>query len=120
MLSNKNMTENINDKVIDIFNKHKTQSLEDCDEKVKFFKGFNYVRLDKDLNGKLFKEDHLIEYATKCQYIVRVMREKDSHVSLYNYKVPHNKIIEFISKFANNELNGKIIEIDKYIPEDLA
>ncbi len=114
------MTEKINDKVIDIFNKHKMQALEESDEKVKFFKGFNYVRLDRDLNGKHFKGEKLLDYAKKCQYIVRVMREKDSTVCLYNYKVPHDKVIEFISKFANNELNGKIIEIDKYIPEDLA
>lgn len=109
----------INNKVIDIFNKHKKMPL-GKDEQVKFFKGFNYVRLDKDLNGKSFIEENLIEYSKKCQYIVRVMREKDNHVALYNYKVPHDRIIEFISKFANNELNGKIIEIDKYIPEELA
>ena len=114
------MSENINEKVIDIFNKHKAQALEETDEKVKFFKGFNYVRLDKDLNGKPFKEEKLLEYAEKCQYIVRVMREKDGQVALYNYKVNHDRIIEFIGKFANNELNGKIVEIDKFIPEDLA
>ena len=114
------MTDNINKKVINIFNKHKNEVNSQEEEKVKFFKGFNYVRLDKDLNGKRFNEDHLIEYSRKCQYIVRVMREKNDHVSLYNYKIPHDKIIEFISKFANNELNGKIIEIDKYIPETLA
>ena len=114
------MSDNINDKVIDIFNKHKNQALEENDEKVKFFKGFNYVRLDRDLNGKRFKEANLLEYSKKCLYIVRVMREKDKDVALYNYKVPHNRLVEFISKFANNELNGKIIEIDKYIPEDLA
>lgn len=114
------MINDINNKVIDIFKRHKDASLDDTDEKVKFFKGFNYVRLDKDLNGKPFKEEHLIECSKKCHYIVRVMREKNNHVALYNYKVPHEKIIEFIGKFANNELNGKIIEIDKYIPEDLA
>lgn len=113
------MIKDINNKVIDIFNRHKDESLQE-DEKVKFFKGFNYVRLDKDLNGKAFNESHLTEYSKKCQYIVRVMREKNNQVALYNYKVPHERIIEFISKFANNELNGKIIEIDKYVPEGLA
>ncbi len=114
------MTDNINDKIINMFNKHKDNALTFSSEKVKFFKGFNYVRLDKDLNGRPFNEEHLLEYAQKCQYIVRVMREKDGQTSLYNYKVPHNKITEFVSKFANNELNGKIIEIDKFVPEDLA
>ncbi len=113
------MTDNIKNKVIDIFKKHEDSSEKD-DARVKFFKGFNYVRLDKDVNGNPFKEDHLLEYAKKCQYIVRVMKEKDGNVALYNYKVPHDRIIEFISKFANNELSGKIIEIDKYIPENLA
>lgn len=114
------MTDNINEKVINIFNKHKDKAADFGEEKVKFFQGFNYVRLDKDLNGKLFKEDALLEYAEKCQYIVRVMREKENHIALYNYKVPHDRIIEFVSKFSNNQLNGRIIEIEKYIPEDLA
>lgn len=114
------MTDKINEKVINIFNKHNNKTADVGEERVKFFQGFNYVRLDKDANGKLFNEDHLLEYAAKCEYIVRVMREKDNHVALYNYKVPHDRIIEFISKFANNQLNGKIIEIEKYRPEDLA
>ena len=113
------MTDKINDKVIDIFRKHEDASGGD-DARVKFFKGFNYVRFDRDVNGNPFKESYLLEYAKKCQYIVRVMKEKDGNVALYNYKVPHDKVIEFIGKFANNELSGKIIEIDKYIPEDLA
>lgn len=115
------MSDNINDKVIDIFKRHKEKALTEAEsEKVKYFLGFTYVRLDRDLNGKRFNEEHLLEYAKKCMYIVRVMREKDGNVALYNYKIPHNKIIEFIGKFQNNELNGKIIEIEKFIPEDLA
>lgn len=113
------MTDKINEKVIDIFNKSKTKNGE-AEEKIKLFLGYSYVRLDKDLNGKLFNETHLLEYASKCQYIVRVMRKKDNHISLYNYRIPNDKIIEFISKFTNNQLNGTIIEIDKYRPEDLA
>ena len=113
------MTDNIKNKVIDIFRKHEDTADKE-NSRVKFFNGFNYVRLDKDVNGNFFKEDNLLDYASKCQYIVRVMKEKDGHVALYNYKVPHDRIIEFISKFANNELSGKIIEIDKYVPENLA
>ncbi|MDD3236729.1 MAG: hypothetical protein PHV37_01360 [Candidatus Gastranaerophilales bacterium] len=114
------MTDTINKKVISIFNKSKIAPESPESDMVKYFKGFNYVRFDKDLNGRPFNEEHLVEYSEKCEYIIRVMREKSTHVALYNYKVPHDKLIEFISKFANNELNGKIIEIDKYIAETLA
>ena len=60
------------------------------------------------------------DYSKKCKYIVRVMRKVNGVVSLYNYKVPSHKFIEFISKFLNKEFNGEIIEVEKYIPEELA
>ena len=41
-------------------------------------------------------------------------------VILYNYDVPNTDLFKFLEKFENNTLNGMIIEIDKYFPEDLA
>lgn len=114
------MTEKLNEKVINIFSKHKKAQLSEHDEPVKFFAGFDYVKLDKDHNGKNFNKEHLKLYAQKCHYIVRVMREIEGVVSLYNYEVPNGKLFDFIKAFENNTLNGTIIEIDKYFPEDLA
>lgn len=107
-----------NNNVINLFEKHNKKLDEHYEQK--FFKGFHYVKLEKDMNGNPFQEELLLDYSKKCKYIVRVMRKVNGTVSLYNYKVPSNRIIEFISKFLNKELNGEIIEVEKYIPEELA
>ena len=115
------MSENINDKVIDIFKKaHKKNQEQTNEPPIKYFAGVNYVRIDEDMNGYPFKKEVLIENAAKFSYIVRVLRLKNGKHSLYNYSVPFDKIVEFISLFDKNELNGTIIEIDKYKPNELA
>lgn len=114
------MSEKINDKVINIFNKHIKNKPTSPDERVKTFAGFSYVRLDEDANGYKFKAENLLEYAKECHYIVKVMREHNKNMSLYSYNVPNDKLLDFLLKFRNNELNGTIIEIDKFLPKDLA
>lgn len=114
------MTDEINKKVINIFSKHKKDEPLENGEKIKFFAGFNYVKIDKDINGKKFNAEKLKRYAQKCHYIVRVMRDIDEETILYNYEVPNEELFRFIKAFENNTLNGTIIEIDKYFPEDLA
>ena len=114
------MTDKINEKVISIFSKHKNALPLAHDERVKFFAGFNYVKIDKDNNGKKFNVEHLKKYAGGCHYIVRVMRDIDGDVVLYNYDVPNEELFKFIKAFENNTLNGTIIEIDKYFPDGLA
>lgn len=114
------MTDKINEKVIDIFSRHKKDLPSDHDEQVKFFAGFDYVKIERDNNDKKFNEAHLKEYAQGCHYIVRVMRKVEGEVVLYNYDVANEDLFKFIKAFENNTLNGTIIEIDKYFPEDLA
>lgn len=115
---------NINEKVINIFKNAQTpQEKSTNSEKelpIKFFAGVNYVRIDQDLNGRPFKKEILIDNASKFSYIVRVLKLKNGKNSLYNYNVPYDKIVEFISLFDKNELSGTIIEIDKYTPNELA
>lgn len=120
MLLNYNMTDEINEKIINIFEKHKNSLPLDSDERIKFFAGFNYVKLTRDNNGRHFNSEKLVKYAQKCHYIVRVMRDVNDEVCLYNYEVPNDKLFRFMRAFENNTLNGRIIEIDKYFPEDLA
>lgn len=120
MLLNISMTDEINKKVISIFSRHHNAETSERDERIKFFAGFNYVKINKDNNGRKFNVEHLKKYAEKCHYIVRVMRTLDNEVFLYNYDVPNNKLFKFLEAFENNTLNGTIIEIDKYFPEDLA
>ena len=104
------------DKIIDLFKK----SSENSNEKQRFFKGFQYVKLSRDENGNYFKEESLREYANKSYYIVSVMRRIGIGVSLYKYKVPYESLMKFLDKFKNNKSYGEIIDIERYIPNDLA
>ena len=114
------MSDEINKKVIDIFSKHNNNVSEETKEKVKYYAGFSYVRIDKDHNGNKFIPEHLLKYAEKCHYIVRLIREYKVETVLYNYDVPNSYVFKFIKSFEENTLDGTIIEIDKYFPEDLA
>ena len=53
------MSDDINKKVIDIFSNHNNKLPVEANEKVKFYAGFNYVRIDKDANGNKFNAEHL-------------------------------------------------------------
>ena len=87
---------------------------------IKFYAGFNYVKLAKDNNGNNFVEEHLRSYSERCHYIVSVMRKFDGQVFMYNYNVPHKDLAKFLKSFEENTLDGEIIEIEKYVPEGLA
>lgn len=113
------MVQEFEDKVINLFCNRKGEKRL-IDDDAKFFAGFKYVRFDKDSNGNCFSKSNLLEYSNSCHYIVRIMREKENNVHLYNYDVPSQKLYEFLEKFYRNELTGTIIEIEKYLPEDLA
>ena len=52
--------------------------------------------------------------------MVTVMRELDGEVILYSYDVPNSDLFKFMKSFEENTLDGTIIEIDKYFPDDLA
>ncbi len=114
------MSDDINRKVTSIFSRHNKDLPPVENEQVKFYAGFNYVRIDKDSNGKKFNKEHLLKYAQGCHYIVRVMRTINNETVLYNYDVPNADLFKFIKSFEENTLDGTIIEIDKYFPEDLA
>lgn len=106
-----------NDKVIDLFKKVP----QDVDTgRQRFFNGFQYVKITKDDNGNYFKEEALREYANKCFYIVTVMKNNGLGVALYKYKVPYDTLLNFFNQFRNNKSYGEIIDIERYIPEDLA
>lgn len=100
------------------FSAKSRKSVEKTD--TKNFCGFDYVKMEKDLNGTPFIKESLLEYAGGCRYMVRVMRETNGKVSLYNYYVSQDKLSEFLSKLEKGEFDGRLIEVEKYIPEDLA
>jgi hypothetical protein len=114
------MSDDINKKVLNMFNRHNNDLPQETEEKIKFFAGFNYVKLKRDVNGKKFVPSKLEAYAEKCHYIVSVLREVDGEACLYNYDIKSSELLNFIKALDNKTLTGKLIEIEKYIPEDLA
>lgn len=106
------MTDEIKKKVIDIFSR--------ADKKdVKFYAGFNYVRIDRDNNGNMLNAERLLKHSDDCHYLVSVMREVNGETVLYNYDVPYSDLMKFVKSFEDNTLDGTIVEIDKYFPEGL-
>lgn len=115
------MSDKINKKVINLFSNHNNDSIKPEDKKkVRFYAGFSYVKLRKDANGNKFNKDILLNYAQKCHYMVTVMREVNGEVILYSYDVPNEDLFKFMKCFEENTLDGTIIEIERYTPEDLA
>ena len=114
------MSDEFDEKVVDIFKRHNISDKKVTDENMRFFAGYNYVKLSKDNNGNPFIKKNLLEYAQTCRYIVRVMRELGNQVFLYNYDVASSDLFDFLKKFKENELSGTIIEVEKYTTEDLA
>jgi len=98
------------DKIINIFDKKGKSD----------FTNFEYVKLNRDTNGMKFNEEKLLEYAHSCRYIVRVMRDIEGDICMYNFNVPSEKLSAFLSSFDQNSSLGKIIEVEKFIPEELA
>jgi hypothetical protein len=111
----------VDEKVINLFSNHNSNCVTpEVQQKVKFYAGFNYVKLKKDTNGNKFNKENLLKYSEKCHYMVTVMRELDGEVVLYSYDVPNSELFKFMKSFEENTLDGTIIEIEKYFPEGLA
>lgn len=111
----------IDEKVINLFSNHNSKCITpEVQQKVKFYAGFNYVKLKRDDNGNKFNKENLLKYSQKCHYMVTVMRELDGEVVLYSYDVPNSELFKFMKSFEENTLDGTIIEVEKYFPEGLA
>ena len=91
------MKENNDDKnIINIFAAHHNKShTETTRDSIKYFAGFNYVKLNKDKNGTKFNKERLLKYAENCHYNVSVMRELDGEIWLYNYDVTNKDLYGF-------------------------
>ena len=106
-----------NDKIIDFLKKSNKPN---NGGQTRVFKGFQYIKLNKDENGNLFKEDSLLEYAKRCFYIVTVVKNNGIAPALYKYKVPYESLLDLLNEFRTTSDYGKIIDIERYVPEDLA
>ena len=107
------MSDEINEKVINIFSKHIKNKPANTPEKVKTFAGFSYVRMDKDANGYAFKEDGWGE-----QLISGSSQANGNTVTINGGNIFRGKLGGLLM-FRNNELSGSIIEIDKFLPKSI-
>lgn len=116
------MTDNINKKVINIFAKHSKKILSGSGEEKVFNSpdGFSYVHIESDENGQPLLANKILEKADSQWYIVKILEHHTNGVSMKNYKVPGDRLLEFLTAFMSDDRPGKIIEIDKYYPDDLA
>lgn len=101
-----------NDNIIK-FNKH-TQKI----NKDSFFENYPYIKLTRDTNGNLFNETYLREYSEKVCYIVTVMKKNQPSIALYKYKVEQRDLVDFLNELKKSD--SYMIDIEKYIPENLA
>ncbi|MGD9580352.1 MAG: hypothetical protein AB7V50_03195 [Vampirovibrionia bacterium] len=116
------MTDRINEKVINIFDRHSRKATPSNEEEYVYTSpdGFKYVHIKNEENGKPFKEDKLIEKADSQWYIVKVLESHTDSPSIKNYKVSGERLVEFFQAFMAEDRPGRILEIDKYFPEGLA
>lgn len=116
------MTDKINEKVINIFTKHSKKSTPATEEEQVFTSpdGFHYVHIKYDGNGQPLDEEKLLEQADNQVYIVKILEHHKNAPAIKNYKVPGERLLEFLSSFISEKRTGRIIEIDKYYPEELA
>ena len=114
------MPEESGKNVIDMFsNNVKERSTSDVKNKIRYYAGFTYIKRKKDDNGNPLRKDYLLKYASNCHYMVTVMRDVEGEVVLYTYDVPNEDLFKFMKSFEENTLDGTIIEIDKYFPDEI-
>lgn len=88
--------------------------------KIKNYLGFEYVKLKKDVNGISFNKKSLDDFAGELKYSISIMRELKNEIFLYEYFIPGNKLKEFMEAYIKGTIEGKIIQIEKHIQDNLA
>ena len=111
----------IDKKVVNIFERHKANKPYAGDARViKCDDDIYCVTVKTDKHGNPFNREELLEDAALTEYIVRVLIDTPNGSYINNYKVSGEKILGFLSKFTSRKKQGLVIEIDKYIADDLA
>lgn len=87
---------------------------------IKNFLGFEYIKLEKDVNGISFNKKSLNDFAQNLKYTISVMREKSGKVYLYEYFVPDCELKKFLEAYVNGTILGEIIQIKSHTPDNLA
>jgi len=113
--------EDIDKNVVSIFKRHKENKSIASDAKVVQCDDNIYcVTVKTDKHGNPFNREELLEDAKLTEYIIKVLIDTPQGSYINNYKVTGDKILGFLGKFTNRKKQGQVIEIDKYIPDELA
>ena len=113
--------EDLDKKVVSIFEKHNSNKHYETDSQViKCDEDVYCVTIKTDKHGNPLDREMLIEDAKRTEYIVKVLIDTPQGSYINNYKLNGEKLLPFLSKFTNRKKQGQVIEVDKYIPDDLA
>ncbi|MBY0404789.1 MAG: hypothetical protein K2X66_12890 [Cyanobacteria bacterium] len=117
------MPDEINHKVVSIFQKHRRgeQFHFDVDEGgvlVICPDGFNYVSYKLDSLPNLEGEETLLELASKKHYIVKILEQHKGSDFINNYYISGEQLSDFLLSLANRP--GKVVEIERFYPDHTA
>ncbi len=114
------MPDDFNEKVINLFGAGKKNKICNAGQVCETPEGYTYVTINTDDNGRHFDEGKLLKNAHRFYYVVKVMVKESRHPYINNFKVPGDKILDFIKIYNDGKGHGQIIEIDKFYPEEWA
>lgn len=114
------MSDEFNKKVIDLFSKNKKIKFCQHGEVCKCNEGYSYITIDTDENGRPLEEQALLKKADDFYYIVKFLVKNNNKTCINNFKIPGNDLLEFIKQHSDGNIDGQIIEIDKFYPDEWA
>lgn len=116
------MTEEINNKVINIFQRHKKGDhfffpVEEGGEMVISPDGFNYVTLKQPKGNGNGELDAMVEIAERKHYIVKFVEDHKDSLRIDSFHVPGGRLEEFLSSLEKRP--GKLVEIKPFYPDQI-
>jgi len=116
------MKDQIDEKVINIFAKHTRKAPPSSEEEQVHTTsdGFKYVQIKHDEAGNPFDEKKILDKSDNLWYIVKVLERHKGNVTIKNFKVSGERLVEFFESFITQKRAGRIIEIDRYYADGLA
>ncbi len=87
---------------------------------IKNFQGFEYVKLKKDVNGISFNKKALEDFAFSLKYTISIMRDTNNGIFLYEYFINGEDFDNFFKLYIDGTIEGKIVQIEKHTPDNLA
>ena len=114
------MTEDINSKVISIFQRHKKGDhfyfpVEEGGEMVISPDGFNYVTMKQPKNNN--ELETMIDLASMKHYMVKFVEEHKDALRVDSFHVPGNRLAEFLESIGKRP--GRLLEIKQFYPEQI-